>query len=83
MYNIVNEYCDRYGKESIPANLSVMFSEWRGMPMVNPYHFGEFRALYANEEIPENTYYCPGNCDICKANSRGCISNENTCIYIH
>lgn len=83
MYHIVNEYCDKYGKESIPANFSVMFSEWRGMEMINPYHFGEFRALYENESIPENTYYCPGNCDICKAARRGCIANENTCIYIH
>lgn len=83
MYHIVNEYCDRYGKESIPGNFSVMFSEWKGMELVNPYHFGEFRALYENESIPENTYYCPGNCDICKAARRGCIANENTCIYIH
>lgn len=83
MYHIVNEYCDKYGKESIPENLSVMFSEWRGMELVNPYGFGEFRALYENEEIPANTYYCPGNCDICKAARRGCIANENTCIYIH
>lgn len=83
MYNIINEYCDRYGKDSIPSNFSVMFSEWKGMELVNPYHFGEFRALYENESIPENTYYCPGNCDICKAARRGCIANENTCIYIH
>lgn len=83
MYHIVNEYCDKYGKESIPTNFSVMFSEWKGMELVNPYHFGEFRALYENESIPENTYYCPGNCDICKAARRGCIANENTCIYIH
>lgn len=83
MYHIVNEYCDKYGKDSIPNNFSVMFSEWKGMPLVNPYHFGEFRALYESENIPENTYYCPGNCDVCKALNRGCIVNENTCIYIH
>ena len=83
MYSIVNEYCDVYGRDSIPENLSVMFSEWRGMPIVNPYNFGEFRALYAEESIPAETYYCPGNCDICKASRRGCIANENTCIYIH
>lgn len=83
MYHIVNEYCDKYGRENIPGNFSVMFSEWRGMPINNPYGFGEFRALYENESIPENTYYCPGNCDICKKSGRGCIVNENTCIYIH
>lgn len=83
MYHIVNEYCDKYGKESIPNNFSVMFSEWKGMPIVNPYHFGEFRALYENEDVPSNTWYCPGNCDVCKNCNRGCIVNENTCIYIH
>ncbi len=83
MYAIVNEYCDKYGRESIPANFSVMFSEWRGVPMVNPYGFGEFRALYEGESIPKDAFYCPSNCDICKANGRGCIVNENTCIYIH
>ena len=83
MYSIVNKYCDIYGRDSIPENLSVMFSEWKGMPIVNPYHFGEFRALYADEEIPANTYYCPGNCEICKEFRRGCIANENTAIYIH
>ena len=83
MYSIVNEYCRLYGKESIPANLSVMYSEWKGMPIDNPYGFGEFRCLYLDEEIPSDTYYCPGNCDICKASNRGCIVNENTCIYLN
>ena len=84
VYDIVNEYCDTHGgKAAIPGNLSIMFSEWRGMEMKNPYGFGEFRALYLDENIPANTYYCPGNCDICKNAKRGCIVNENTCIYIH
>lgn len=82
-YAVVNEYCRKYGKASIPGNFSVMFSEWKGMPIDNPYNFGEFRCLYLDEEIPANTYYCPGNCDICKASGRGCIVNENTCIYLH
>ena len=30
-YELVNEYCDKYGKESIPKNFSIMFSEWDGM----------------------------------------------------
>ena len=83
MYHIVNEYCDTFGKASIPENLSVMFSEWKGMPINNPYNFGEFRCLYLDESIPANTFYCPGNCDICKANKTGCIVNQNTCIYLH
>lgn len=83
MYCIVNEYCAKYGKESIPENLSIMFSEWKGMPIVNPYGFAEFRALYENEEIPANYWYCPGNCDVCKELHRGCPYQETSCIYIH
>ena len=83
MYGIVNDYCDECGRDSIPGNLSIMFSEWRGMPMNNPHHFGEFRALYDGESIPDGMHYCPGNCDVCKAAGRGCIVNESTCIYIH
>ena len=83
MYSIVNEYCDKYGKESIPSNLSIMFSEWKGMPLVNPYGFAEFRALTEDEEIPSNYWYCPGNCDICKEKRRGCPYQETSCIYIH
>ena len=84
MYSIVNAYCaENGGRNAIPANLSILFSEWRGMPMENPYNFGTFRCFYADEEIPANTFYCPGNCDICKAANRGCVVNENTGIYLH
>ena len=76
-YSVVNEYCDIYGVESIPSNLHIMFSEWRGLPMINPYHFPEFRVVFKDEEKPSG-FYCPGNCDICKACKRGCIGGETT-----
>lgn len=83
-YFIVNEYCRRYGRESIPENLKVMFSKWDGMPMLNPYNFPEFACKLKDgnkDTTPEEfgkMYKCPGNCDICKAACRGCIAGENT-----
>lgn len=77
MYWIVNEYCATYGKESIPSNLTIMFSEWRGMPMDNPYGFPEFRVVFKDEVEPKG-FYCPGNCDVCKRIKRGCVAGETT-----
>lgn len=82
MYAIVNEFCDKYGKETIPSNFSVMFSEWRGLPMDNPYGFAEFRVRFDGEPEPP-CYHCPGNCDVCKKGNRGCLGQETTYNDIH
>lgn len=77
-YTVVNEYVRSNGgsiSEAMPTNFTVMFSEWRGMQMVNPYGFPEFRVVFKDETEPEG-FYCPGNCDICKAAHRGCVANE-------
>ena len=73
MYDIVNGYLDD-GNE-IPDNLTIMFSEWRGMPMDNKYGFPEFRVVFKDEEPPKG-FYCPGNCDACKAKRLGCIGGH-------
>lgn len=80
-YIIVNYYCMKYGKESIPANLSIMFSEWRGMPLINPYNFPVFSVVFRDDEnkpSPRWHHYCPGNCDTCLKNHRGCPYGETT-----
>ena len=82
-YNIVNEYVRLNGRESIPANLSIMFSEWRGMPMVNPYGFPEFRVLFDGEAKPEGAPLCNGNCNVCIKNNRCCVSGETTYCHLH
>ena len=76
-YKVVNQWVKENGKENMPKNFSVMFSEWRGVEMVNPYGFGEFRVVFKDEEKPIG-FYCPGNCDDCIRNNRGCIINETT-----
>ena len=72
MYDVANDYADNH---PIPDNLSIMFSEWRGMPMENPHGFPEFRVVFKDEEEPKG-FYCPGNCDVCKKANRGCIAGE-------
>lgn len=74
-YSAVNAWVAEHGKDAIPANFSVMFSEWRGMPMENPYGFAEFKVVFKDEKKPVG-FYCPGNCDICKEKMRGCLVQE-------
>ena len=79
-YEAVNEWVAAHGgtREAVPANLTVMFSEWRGMPMVNPYGFPEFRVVFKDDADKPAGHYCPGNCDICKTLHRGCVVGETT-----
>jgi len=81
-YKVVNAWCAEHGKDAIPSNLSVMFSEWRGMSMDNPYNFAEFRVVFKDEQKPQG-FYCPGNCDVCKAANRGCVARETVYCMEH
>ena len=81
-YKVVNAWCEEHGREKIPANFSIMFSEWRGMPMVNPYNFPQFSVVFKDEQKPRG-FYCPGNCDICKAAGRGCVVGESVYCMEH
>ena len=81
-YKVVNQYVAEHGRDAIPANLSIMFSEWRGMPMDNPYGFPVFSVVFKDEEKPRG-FYCPGNCDICKASGRGCVVGESVYCMEH
>ena len=90
-YNVVNLYCTIHGesKACIPENLSVMFSRWDGMPMDNPYGFGEFCCklpegnVDTTEEEFSEMWQCPGNCEVCILAKRGCITNETSCVDAH
>ena len=82
MYSIVNEWIAKNGP--LPVNFHIMFSEWDGMEMDNPYNMPVFtcklKAGNKNRSAAsfETMHKCPGNCDICKASCRGCIAGENT-----
>lgn len=84
-YRVVNEYCKKYGKESIPENFKIMFSEWDGMELINPFNFPVFTCKLKGgnknrtEKSFKKMYKCPGNCDICKnGNGHGCIVGQDT-----
>lgn len=84
-YWTVNRYVKENGgsiKAAIPENFSVMFSQWRGIPMENPYGFAEFQAYYDDETIPDNVMVCPGNCRICEEKKIGCPYRQTVCTRI-
>lgn len=80
-YSIVNRYCDKYGRESIPGNLSIMFSQWDGIAIVNPYHFPEFRVYDDISDARE--HICPGNCEICLKAKTGCPYGVTSAVKKH
>ena len=84
-YDLVNEYIRQHGKsrkKAIPSNLSIMFSEWRGLPMNNPYKMPVFACHFPTDPTPK-TFKCPGNCDICVKNHLGCVAGMNTYNDLH
>lgn len=83
-YNVVNTWVDENGKDAIPDNFHVMFSEWRGMEIVNPHGFPEFRVVFDDDENKPAGPYCPGNCDVCKrGHGAGCIAGRTTYCHLH
>jgi len=83
-YAVVNAYVAENGKDSIPSNFHIMFSEWDGMELVNPYDFPIFTCKLKDgnknhkPEFFNSLFKCPGNCDICKEHGTGCIGGMDT-----
>lgn len=96
-YKVVNQYVAEHGNNrliAIPHNVRIMFSKWDGMDMPNPYGFKAFYVELVDDDgnfaNVDNTYaelmamyHCPGNCDICKEQNRGCIGYEDTVVKQH
>lgn len=80
-YSLVNRWCDKFGRETIPENLVVMFSKWDGVEMDNRYNFPTFTAL--DDLIGFNGFICPGNCQTCINNKTGCVYGESSATKIH
>lgn len=82
-YAIVNQWINNHGKSrsAIPRNLTVMFSEWKGMEMINPYGLPEFRVIFAGESAPDGARICPGNCEHCIEHNCNCVRGET--VYCH
>lgn len=86
-YNIVNEYVRKHGgkrRKAVPENLSIMFSEWKGLPMDNPFGFPVFRCVFRSlESAPVGAWKCPGNCETCIKAGRGCPFGESAWTWDH
>ena len=85
-YSVINEYVKRNGNDrhtAIPANLSIMFSLWNGMPMNNPYDFPVFACEMPGFSYPDIEHICPGNCSACIAGHTGCPFGVSGKVALH
>lgn len=83
-YEIVNAYCaNNGGRSAIPSNLVIMFSNWDGYPMNNPYSFPTFTFVPDGKPLPQNVFVCGGNCDYCKQHNCGCVGGCSACVREH
>lgn len=90
MWDLVNEYVAMIGgKDAIPENLHIMFSQWgTDMEVRNPYGFPIYLTVLPGQVAPAGYMHCCGNCDKCKAECNGkgnlgCIGGMNTWIEYH
>ena len=65
-YDIVNSYpCER---DNMPANFSIVFSAWPGLPMNNPKSYPVAYMQDGTEtRVNGKEIECPGNCETCGA----------------
>lgn len=83
-YDLVNEYISQGG--TIPANLHLIFSEWPGMAMENPYNFPVAHVIFKGQQPADNWKICGGNCAECACQGVGCWelrSGEHIAFYEH
>ena len=70
-FEIVNAFLDAGG--IIPANLRVIFSEWRDdLRAENPHNLPLSRVVYHADELPERAKVCGGNCADCICRGVAC-----------
>lgn len=81
-YSAVNAWLDHY-PDCLPANLSVMYSVWNGMPCPNPHGMPTFTCIQEGMEPAPDQWKCPGNCDACLRSGHGCPSGESSYVYEH
>lgn len=74
-YGFVNKAIDS-GIE-IPKNLHILFSEWDGMEMDNPYNMPVAHVIFKGEEPKPNWNICGGNCLNCTKTKDGCWTLKN------
>lgn len=73
-FDIVNDFLINGG--SIPENLHLIFSGWRGLTMNNPFKLPECHVMFRNGETTasDGAKYCSGNCTECFLENKNCFS---------
>lgn len=74
-YSFVNKMLDK--GIMIPNNLHIIFSEWTGMKMENPYNLPVAHVIFKGEEPKANWNICSGNCLECAKSRKNCWALEN------
>lgn len=62
-YDLINSFL--HNGNSIPANLTIVFSYWKNYKMNNPYYFPVAAIDQHLDSIPDNGFHCGGKCDLC------------------
>lgn len=74
MYDLVNNYIKNIGP--LPKNLHIIFSDWRGAEMDNPYNLPVSSPLWADgtrgEHCTDDVIMCEGDCSACAEVGGGC-----------
>lgn len=72
-YDIVNFHLKYH---DLPANLHIIFSVWKGLPMENPYNLPEAHVFYRDgtTTAKDGARYCSGNCYECAMTNANCWS---------
>ena len=82
-YNFVNNFLTY---AVIPDNLKIIFSEWPGMNMENPYNLPVAHVIFKGQEPADHWKICGGNCSECACRGVGCWElkkGEHIAFYEH
>ena len=74
-YNIVNDYIHAMG--NLPNNLKIIFSEWDGLTIPNPYNLPTAAVIFRGQQPAPNYKICGGNCSECACRGVGCWELKN------
>lgn len=79
MYKLVNSYIKNIGP--LPENLHIIFSDWRGAEMDNPYNLPVSSPLWPDgtkgPHCTDKQFMCPGFCEQCAEAWTGCWAAKN------
>jgi hypothetical protein len=83
-YDIINNFLHNGGR--YPDNLKIIFSEWDGMTIPNPYNLPTAAVIFRGQQPAENWKICGGNCSACACQGVGCWElqdGETIAFYEH